>query len=111
MSKRICPIHGLWDKTDLISSCPKCKKINTKNYDKNKRDKDSNKFYHSAEWKKVRILVLNKNPFCVECGKPADTVDHKVAIKKGGAKLDIENLQSMCRTCHNIKENLEGNRW
>ena len=109
--KRICPIHGLWDKTDLILSCPKCKKINTKNYDKNKRDKDSNKFYHSAEWKKVRILVLNKNPFCVECGKPADTVDHKVAIKKGGAKLDIENLQSMCRTCHNIKENLEGNRW
>ena len=73
--------------------------------------KESNKFYHSTEWKKVRTIVLNSNPFCVECGRPADTVDHKVAIKNGGAKLDLENLQSMCKSCHNIKENQEGNRW
>ena len=109
--KRRCAIHGLWDKTDLILSCPKCKKINNKIYDRNKRDKESNKFYHSVEWKKVRLIVLNNNPFCIDCGKPADTVDHIIAIKKGGSKLDANNLQSMCKSCHNIKENLEGNRW
>lgn len=109
--KRRCAIHGLWDKTDLMLSCPECKKINNKIYDRNKRDKESNKFYHSVEWKKVRLIVLNNNPFCIDCGKPADTVDHIIAIKKGGSKLDVNNLQSMCKSCHNIKENLEGNRW
>ena len=111
MSKRICPIHGLFDKTEQQPRCPKCKTIRDKIYDKKERNQESNKFYHSVEWKKVRTIVLNSNPFCVECGKPADTVDHKIAIKNGGAKLDLENLQSMCKSCHNIKENQEGNRW
>ncbi len=111
MSKRICPIHGLWNKTDLQQRCPKCKTTRNKNYDKKERNQESNKFYHSTEWKKVRAVVLNSNPFCVGCGQVADTVDHKVAIKDGGSKLDLNNLQSMCRSCHNKKENKEGNRW
>ncbi len=111
MSKRICPIHGLWEKVNDTDRCPKCKTINNKEYDKNIRNKESDKFYHSREWKTTRKIVLNKNPFCVECGNAADTVDHIKAIKDGGSKLDIDNLQSMCRSCHNIKENQEGNRW
>jgi 5-methylcytosine-specific restriction protein A len=111
MSKRICPMHGLWDKTEKQPRCPKCKTIRDKSYDKNERNQESNKFYHSSSWKKLRTIVLNNNPFCVECGSPADTVDHIVSIKSGGAKLDSNNLQSMCKSCHNKKENQEGNRW
>ena len=111
MSKRICPKHGLWEKLTLMDRCPKCTTENTKHYDKKVRDQDRKKFYNSSEWKKVRLLVLTSNPFCIECGHPADTVDHIVAIKNGGAKLDLKNLQSMCKSCHNIKENEEGNRW
>lgn len=111
MSKKICPMHGLWNKTEQQQRCPKCKTIRDKNYDKKERNQERKKFYNSSEWKKVRLLVLSNNPFCVECGHAADTVDHKVAIKNGGAKLDLNNLQSMCKSCHNIKEIEEGNRW
>lgn len=109
--KRICPLHGLWNKTTEQTKCPKCKTANAKEYDKKYRNKEHDKFYHSAAWKRVRKLQLDKEPFCVECGKTANTVDHKKAIKDGGAKLDIGNLQSMCGSCHNIKEAKEGNRW
>lgn len=109
--KRICSMHGLWNKTEQQPKCPKCKTINNKLYDRNIRDKDADKFYHSAEWKKIREVVLTNNPFCISCGRAADTVDHIVAIKNGGSKLSLDNLQSMCNSCHNVKENKEGNRW
>lgn len=111
MSKRICPIHGIWTKTPEQKRCPKCKTTSNKEYDNNRRNQESKKFYNSAAWKKVRKLVLTSNPFCVECGKPAEMVDHKKAIKDGGAKLDLNNLQPMCNSCHNRKEHKEGNRW
>jgi len=111
MSKRICPIHGIWNKEIKEDRCPKCTKDRNVNYDKNIRDKENNKFYHSTEWKNARKFQLSSFPFCIECGKIADTVDHIKAIKDGGSKLDSSNLQSMCRICHNIKENKEGNRW
>lgn len=109
--KRICPIHGLWNKQQDEDRCPDCSKSRAKVYDKTKRDKESNKFYHSREWKNLRTLILNENPFCVACGKAAQMVDHIKAIKDGGEPLDQENLQSMCNSCHNKKENQEGNRW
>ena len=111
MSKRICPIHGLFDKTKQQPRCPKCKTIRDKTYDKKERNQESKRFYDSTPWRNLKKYFLNNNPFCIECGKPANTADHIVAIKDGGAKLDILNLQPMCISCHNIKENQEGNRW
>ena len=39
---------------------------------------------------------------CLKAGRltPAQMVDHIVPINKGGARLDIENLQSLCNACH-----------
>ncbi len=42
-------------------------------------------------------------PLCKMCGHPADLVDHITPILDGGAVLDEENLQSLCRTCHTTK--------
>ena len=102
--KRICPIHGLYTKdSNAKTGCPQCKKTQTKVYDKDYRDKENDKFYHSREWKRVRRLQLSKFPLCKECLQPAVIVDHIQEIKDGGAKLSLKNLQSLCRSCHNIK--------
>ena len=102
--KRICPAHGLYSKPKGDKSgCPRCKQTKTKEYDKSHRNKESDKFYHSREWKRVRGLQLSKFPLCKECFHPAIIVDHIVEIKDGGSKLSLSNLQSLCRGCHNIK--------
>lgn len=111
IKKRICPMHGLWNKINKDDRCPLCKKSTAKVYDNTYRDKANDKFYHSKEWKQARYYQLMNYPFCISCSKIADTVDHIIAIKDGGDKLSNKNLQSMCKSCHNIKENKEGNRW
>ena len=65
-------------------------------------------FYQSRRWRSLRSLKLQQNPLCEECEKngilrPADMVDHIVPINKGGAPLDMSNLQSLCNRCHAIK--------
>lgn len=37
------------------------------------------------------------------CQDPATMVDHIKEIKDGGSKLSLDNLQSMCLPCHNLK--------
>jgi 5-methylcytosine-specific restriction protein A len=34
-------------------------------------------------------------------------VDHIVPIREGGARLDANNLQPLCHTCHSRKTMLE----
>ncbi|RKL63248.1 hypothetical protein DXT63_07535 [Thermoanaerobacteraceae bacterium SP2] len=34
-----------------------------------------------------------------------------VPIKEGGAALDINNLQSLCKCCHDSKTAREDGRW
>ncbi len=97
--KHICSKHKLI----YTDRCPKCKKDDQKVYDKYKRDKELDKFYHSSIWKKVRESILKKEPLCRMCGKPATIVDHIKPIKKGGSKLDEANLQPLCHSCHNFK--------
>jgi 5-methylcytosine-specific restriction endonuclease McrA len=47
---------------------------------------------------------------CLKEGRytTATIVDHIVPIRQGGARLDINNLQSLCHSCHTIKSNEEG---
>ncbi len=103
MSKRLCPIHGVWEKTGTAKRCPQCSKQSQKNYDDFRRDKTLTKFYASPEWRKLRKLQLTQDPLCVICGRPATVADHIQEIKDGGCKLCIENLQSLCNGCHTSK--------
>lgn len=101
--KRLCSIHGIWEKKKPRDRCPKCSKQTQKNYDKHSRDKSLTKFYSSSQWRKLRELQLKKNPLCIKCNRTATVADHIIEIKDGGCKLCLDNLQSMCNGCHTSK--------
>ena len=65
-------------------------------------------FYHSTAWRKCRASYIHNNPACEICYKKgymvkADVVDHIQPIRLGGERLDADNLQSLCHSCHNSK--------
>ena len=71
--------------------------------------KDYERLYASARWKKKTIVHLSEHPLCVDClqeqGRAVEAreVDHIIPISKGGAELDDDNLQSLCKRHHGIK--------
>ena len=72
-------------------------------YDKTKRNKENSKFYHSSQWKKLRKIHLNEKPLCEICQSIGEIVDHKIEISDGGCATCLDNLQTLCKICHNIK--------
>jgi len=108
IKRKICTRHGIFEG----SRCPQCKKKIENNYDKTSRHKERNKFYHSSRWKKVRDRQLSLNPLCInfeECGNVAEIADHIIEIKDKGDFFSLDNLQSMCKSCHNTKTAQERN--
>jgi len=104
MGKRICPIHGMWERTERVTRCPQCQRTTAKAYDRLHRDQDADVFYHSVEWKRMRRRILARDPICQLCRRvPSVIVDHIVPISVGGCRLCEDNLQGVCRSCHNEK--------
>jgi 5-methylcytosine-specific restriction endonuclease McrA len=69
--------------------------------------KQTDPFYSSTYWKKVRADYKARFPLCAECllaGRvaPMKVVDHIVPRRRGGDESD-GNLQSLCETHHNRK--------
>lgn len=66
-------------------------------------------FYNSFQWQEIRQAVLNKEPLCVHCLKddkltPAIDVDHiKSLATNPELCLTLDNLQGLCKECHNLK--------
>jgi 5-methylcytosine-specific restriction enzyme A len=64
------------------------------------------KLYNLKRWHRLRLAQLRKEPFCKYCtdfgiDSPATVVDH-IKPHRGDETLffDPENLQSLCKTCH-----------
>ena len=88
--------------------CEKHKRQVSSNYNRYTRDEDSKRFYGSKAWRRLAKMQLVRQPLCALCyslGRitPAEIADHITPIKGGGARLDMSNLQSLCRGCHNKK--------
>lgn len=67
------------------------------------------RFYNTRNWHIMRVIVLQEQPYCVECLKKgikelANEVDHIIDIKtRPDLVFDKENLQSLCKSCHSKK--------
>jgi HNH endonuclease len=62
------------------------------------------KHYNTGQWKKVRISVLARDGYiCAYCGQEANTVDHVLALSKGGQAYDMDNLVACCSRCNSMK--------
>ena len=62
---------------------------------------------YGHRWRKMRRLVLHRDPLCIECLKsgtirPSIDVDH-VKAKRDGGDDSMENLQGLCKACHSRK--------
>ena len=90
----------------------KKKKIN---YPKNDNNSENQKIYNSKLWKKLRLYYIKQHPLCVECLKEGkiklgEEIDHIKDISSGkdydeklALALDIDNLQTLCKTHHHKK--------
>lgn len=69
---------------------------------------------YDADWTRARRMKLSRSPLCEMCQKegrivPAVIVHHRKELLDGGARLDPENLVSVCAAHH---EQIHGpNRW
>jgi len=66
----------------------------------------SKQFYHSKEWQSVRDAVLKRDAYlCIHCGSPAEEVHHVTHLTPDNIwdtsiTLNMDNLISLCRSCH-----------
>lgn len=61
-------------------------------------------YLYGAAWQRERMAFLAANPWCIVCGRPANTVDHKTS-HRGDAVLfwDMSNWQPICKRDHDAK--------
>ena len=64
---------------------------------------------YGAAWRKLRIMILARDPICVRCGRmPSVVVDHLKPKARGGDDSP-DNLQGLCDSCHTKKT--ASDRW
>lgn len=62
----------------------------------------------TTAWRKIRERILIRDDYtCAYCGQPANTVDHVLAISKGGTD-EPDNLLAACSRCNYSKGNRAG---
>ncbi|MCL1702512.1 HNH endonuclease signature motif containing protein [Lysinibacillus sp. Bpr_S20] len=88
------------------------KSENNRYYDKYQRNKKHDRFYHSASWIKCRDYIkIRDNGLCQHCKTEKRItigvlVDHIIRLSVDWNKrLDEDNLQLLCQSCHNKKTN------
>lgn len=90
------------------------RKTDYKSYNKFKRDKKANAFYHSAPWRALSADLRRQSIWtCAVCGRTKDqksnlVVDHIIPLKvEPSLALDRKNLWVLCKQCHFWKTKLE----
>lgn len=103
LDQKYCPIHKKYE--------VKQKQEWNKTYNKTRYEKNSlTANYHTTTWKKLREAVLARdNHLCQECLRQgyieeAKHVDHiEPAVKRPDLFWQMDNLQSLCASCHTKK--------
>ena len=64
------------------------------------------KFYLSKIWRDTREYIYKRDMgLCVRCGKPGEIVHHKIRVSEmtindPSVLLSFDNLELLCRQCH-----------
>ena len=105
---------------ELVRDGRYCKQHATKiNKRYNKQRGTSAQRGYGANWRKLRKMVLARNPICEDPFGlhkeyseliKANEVDH-IIPKKHGGESEMSNLQSLCKSCHSKKTAVEDGRW
>ena len=105
---------------ELVTPPGFCKAHQTVKYTQARASRSAEKvehdrFYARVAWRNVRALQLSIEPLCRECRKrgrlvQATVVDHILARNHGGSEYELDNLQSMCKSCHDSKTAREQSR-
>lgn len=72
----------------------------------NRSRPESDKFYGTRTWKRLRAAVLTRSPLCVECERRgrvvlATVVDHVIPFRdRPDLGMTMSNLRSLCARCH-----------
>ena len=76
------------------------------NRPKRRKDLPGDPFYWGHRWRKVRQIVLGRQPLCVVCMENGVTmssteVDH-IKPRKDNPSLayELDNLRGLCKPCH-----------
>ncbi len=69
---------------------------------------DGKYIYSTARWRRLRDSFIRMHPLCAECDRhalvtPGEVVDHVKELKDGGDPWDVDNLMTLCRSCHQKK--------
>ena len=80
-----------------------------------RRKRPNREVYGTNRWTVFARRFKMNNPICVECEKvgmisPAEVTDHIKPINEGGEVWSLENLQSLCRRCHDQKSASESRK-
>lgn len=72
--------------------------------------KSSTERGYGREYRRLRAMLFAQEPLCRPCKAKGRTTaatmcDHIVPLAKSGAAHSIENLQPICRSCHQDKSN------
>ena len=71
-------------------------------YDRYERNTETRALYGSTRWRRLRQLKLDISPLC-SCGSVATIVHHiRAADSTPELFWCLDNLESICATCHNV---------
>ena len=92
------------------SICVDCHNVKRREYDREQGRPSSTARGYGIRWQRLRKLILHRHPICNHCKRmPSTDVDH-IKRKADGGRDTMENLQGLCRGCHNKKTAKENSR-
>ena len=60
------------------------------------------RLYRTTRWRKIRLVILDRDPVCTICRKaPSNQVDHVVHDDNNSKFFDPSNLRGACALCNN----------
>ena len=88
------------------------RKSSTNEHTTSRATKEFIPFYNSKRWRSLRRYYISMNPLCEECIKhdyttPGECVDHIIPMRDGGSMVGLNNLQTLCNSCHATKSGRE----